>query len=73
MLCDIVDPNGWGPPEDAKIVPHAGARGYPGAEVMNETELPHMIARQLARLNDHGHTFEEIAGQLEKATDEELR
>lgn len=67
VLCDILDPNGWSPVKgDDCVVQHQGAQGYPPLPIMEEAGLPLKMREQLARLNDHGATFEELANLIEK-------
>lgn len=77
VLCDIVDPEGWGqleaPPDapaEVHLGPdrysHRGMIGLPDRGTINNTGLPKEAVQQLVGLNDSGETFGTIANVIER-------
>ena len=64
VLCDIVAPSHWSGANDYTGYSHAGQRMIPHREF-----LLHRLTRQqvdeLARMNDHGKSFDVIASYIE--------
>lgn len=77
VLCDIMQPEGWrdhSPDAQDVIVGFAGGgsevvgvfQGYPPAALLDQAGLDVDTSRELARLNDQGRTFAEIADIIER-------
>ena len=68
VLCDLVAPKAWVAPVGLpRRFSHLdGADGMPSAGVRDAADLPPRQAQDLARLNDEGYSFEDIAKEIEK-------
>lgn len=77
VLCDIVDPEGWGDAQSPEIglgafcqtaYKHRGKEEVPGNEIAGWAGLGHSDVDVLAEMNDAGgKTFVEIAKYVEEA------
>lgn len=59
VLCDIIDQKGWGSKFDGESL-------YPPHEVLSIAKLSMPSAKRLAKLNDSGYTFKQIAANIKK-------
>lgn len=67
VLCDILAPEKWGNTSGRDvIVSHEGHQGYPAKHLAERAGLQPDVFSQLARLNDHGTPFAEIAAMIER-------
>lgn len=68
VLCDVVNPDGWGSPEGHLIrLPHDGEPDYPSIDILEAAGLPHYVGSHLAIFNDeHRWSFDHIADWIEE-------
>jgi hypothetical protein len=71
VLCDIIEPELWSKSDPAlgsndRYVLHRGAQGLPAMTIRTAASLDVDACMALARLNDSGKTFAEIADVIER-------
>lgn len=66
VLCDLVDPTGWGTPTSSSLVHHRDMGSSPSRGVLMRAGLQLSEAGHLAHMNDSGKTFAEIADYIEQ-------
>lgn len=64
VLCEIVEPDNW---QDLSLAPmHNDDSNYPHRRIRRRVGMNMSLAKELARLNDGGCSFDHIASEIER-------
>lgn len=66
VLCDIIDSSKWEKPKDYCHFEWNECSAFLHSSISKEQNISNLIEEKLIKMNDDGHSFDEIASYIEK-------